>query len=229
MFAIIDNRTPAEVKKNLKKYTEDIFEFSSDGITYNSISGHPDIFMFQDADKLILAPNTPIDLIRFLDNKKVDYIFGIKPIGKNLSDSVLYNCLMSANYFFCKEGMPDLSIQDWGLDKQLINIPQPYSRCSMFAIKNNIITSDKGIIKVLEMNAIDYCYFDPCQITIRDHKYGFIGGAMGESDNKIFFLGDLLKHSDGKVLHEYISGLGKEVICLGNDFLYDGGGIFFVS
>ena len=49
MYAIIDKRAPLEVKKNLEKYTDEIFEFSSDEITYNSISGHPDIFIFQDA------------------------------------------------------------------------------------------------------------------------------------------------------------------------------------
>ena len=75
MYAIIDQRTPLEVKKNLEKYTDDIFEFSSNNITYNSISGHPDIFVFQDINKLILAPNTPNDLLNFLDKKAVNYSF----------------------------------------------------------------------------------------------------------------------------------------------------------
>ena len=80
MYVIIDKRTPLAVKKNLEKYTSDIFEFSSDEITYNAISGHPDIFMFQDANKLILAPNTPKKLINFLDKKAVNYTFGKKPV-----------------------------------------------------------------------------------------------------------------------------------------------------
>jgi hypothetical protein len=228
MYAIIDKRTSLEVKKNLEKYTDDIFEFSSDEITYNAISGHPDIFIFQDVNKLIIAPNTPIDLINFLDTKNINYSFGAKPVGKDLDESVLYNCLSTDNYFFCKQGKPDIVIQEWCAAKQPINIPQSYTRCSMFNIENNIITSDKGIVKVLEKNNIDHCYFDPKQIKISDHKNGFIGGTMGLIDNKVFFLGDLLKHSDGKFLHKYITDLGKEVICLGTDYLYDGGGIFFV-
>ncbi len=99
----------------------------------------------------------------------------------------------------------------------------------MFAIENNIITSDKGIVKVLEKSQIDYLYFDPSEITIKDHKNGFIGGTMGATDNKVFFLGNILKHKDGKALDKYIAALGKEVICLGNNYLYDGGGLFFVS
>ncbi len=229
MYAIIDKRTPLYIKKTLEKYTDDIFEFSSEGITYNSISGHPDIFMFQDTNELIIAPNTPKELINFLDEKSVNYSIGNKPVGKSLDNSVLYNCLSSEKYFFCKKGKPDMAIQKRCSKKQLINIPQSYTRCSMFTIQNKIITSDKGIVKVMESNNMEYFYFDPLEITIKDHNNGFIGGTMGISDNKVFFLGNLLKHNDGKALHKFITVLGKEIICLGNEHLYDGGGIFFVS
>ena len=228
MYAIIDHRTPSEVKKNLEKYTNDIFEFSSNEITYNSISGHPDIFMFQDKNKLIIAPNAPKSFINFLDKKYVNYSFGIKPVSENLDNSVLYNCLNTEKYFFCKKDKPDISIQKWCSKKQLINIPQSYARCSMFTLKNNIITSDKGIINILKKNSLEYFYFDPSEIRITDHKNGFIGGTMGKVNNKVFFLGNILKHKNGKELNKLITSLDKEVICLGNDYLYDGGGIFFV-
>lgn len=229
MYAIIDKRTAVAIKKNLEKFVDDIFEFSSKEITYNAISGHPDIFMFQDENKLILAPNAPVECINFLDSKKINYSFGIKPVGFNIDDSVLYNCLNTDNYFFCKKGKPDITIQEWSAAKHLINIPQAYTRCSMFSIGNNIITSDKGIVKQLQKNSIDYYYFDPSEITICDYKNGFIGGTMGLLDNKVFFLGNILKHDDGRLLNKYITNLDKEVICLGNDYLYDGGGIFFIS
>ena len=122
MYAIIDKRTPAEILKNLEKYVDDIFLFSSKEITYNAISGHPDIFMFQDENKLIMAPNTPVECINFLDSKKIIYSFGIKPVGFNLDDSVLYNCLSTDNYFFCKKGKPDMTIQEWSAAKKLIKI-----------------------------------------------------------------------------------------------------------
>ena len=99
----------------------------------------------------------------------------------------------------------------------------------MFALENKIITSDKGIVKVLKKNNIEYFYFDPSEIKIKDHKNGFIGGTIGTTENKVFFLGNLFKHKDGKALQDFIYKLEKEVICLGNDFLYDGGGVFFVS
>jgi len=81
----------------------------------------------------------------------------------------------------------------------------------------------------LENNKMDYFYFDPKAINIVDHKYGFIGGTIGEMEDKLFFLGNILKHKDGSRLRDYITANQKQVICLGNDYLYDGGGLFFVE
>ncbi|WP_372767367.1 DUF6873 family GME fold protein [Lutibacter sp.] len=230
MYAIIDQRSPEVVKNNLAKYVDDVFEFSSENITYNSISGHPDIFMFQDSKKLIIAPNSPKNLMDFLNKKKVNYTLGIKDVGESLEESSIYNCYSTKDYFFCNHGKPDKSIQNYCANKQLIHVPQSYVRCSMFSMNSQkFITSDLGIVKVLENNKMDYFYFDPKAINIVDHKYGFIGGTIGEMEDKLFFLGNILKHKDGSRLRDYITANQKQVICLGNDYLYDGGGLFFVE
>lgn len=230
MYAIIDKRCSSEIKNNLLKYVDGIFEFSSQNTTYNSISGHPDIFMFQDGEKLIIAPNSPNDFIQFLNDKEIKYSIGITEVDETLENSSKYNCFANGKYFFCKPNIPDHSIVNYCDDKKEIRLPQAYVRCSMFGInESQIITSDKGVIKSLEKNKIDYFYLDPSEIQISDHKNGFIGGTMGRLNSEIYFLGNIFKHSDGNKLHNYITSKGLEVNCLGSDFLYDGGGIFFIS
>lgn len=230
MYAIIDKRCSKEIKTNLNNYVDAVFEFSSNDITYNSISGHPDIFMFQDGKKLIIAPNSPKELRQFFDKKNINYSLGTKKVGSLLENSTHYNCYNTNHYFFYKQGIPDDSIQDYCDKKQPIELPQAYVRCSMFAIGNEkIITSDVGIVKSFKKNKINYFYFDPSEIAIKDHKNGFIGGAMGRLNNTIFFLGDILKHKDGEALHKLITLNKQKVVCLGKDYLYDGGGIFFVE
>jgi hypothetical protein len=81
----------------------------------------------------------------------------------------------------------------------------------------------------LKNKAINYFYFNQSEIKIKDHNYGFVGGTMGRNGNKIFFLGDILKHKDGENLNNYIKSSGLEVVCLGTDYLYDGGGLFFIE
>ncbi|MHB1146965.1 MAG: DUF6873 family GME fold protein [Lutibacter sp.] len=230
MYAIIDQRSPEAVKNNLAKYVDDIFEFSSENITYNSIAGHPDIFMFQDSEKLIVAPNSPKTLVDFLDKKEVNYALGIQNVGESLAESSSYNCFSTKDYFFCNEDKPDKSIQNYCANKQLIHVPQSYVRCSMFGInKQKMITSDLGIVKVLNNYNIEYFYFNPSEINIVDHKNGFFGGTIGKMEDKLFFLGNILKHKDGRELQKFIANNQNEIICLGNDYLYDGGGLFFVE
>ena len=230
MYAIIDKRCSTEIKNNLLKYVDDIFELSSQNITYNSISGHPDIFLFQDGEKLIIAPNSPDDFIQFLESKGIKYSVGITKVDQTLENSSKYNCFSNENYFFYKPSIPDQSIVNYCDGKKEIELPQAYVRCSMFGInESQIVTSDKGIVKSLNKNNIDYFYFDPLEIQINDHKYGFIGGTMGRLNNTVFFLGNMLKHRDGKALHNYITSKNLEINCLGKDLLYDGGGIFFIA
>lgn len=230
MYAIIDKRCSKEIKENLKQYVDSVFEFSTEGITYNSISCHPDIFIFQNGKELIIAPNSPKDLFNFLDEKRIDYIIGSKQVGESLENSSQYNCLTTSKYFFSKKGTTDCSIIDYVKGKKTIEISQSYSRCSLFDVgKEKMITSDLGIVKSLIKNNIEHFYFEPSEIKIEDHKYGFIGGTMGKLDDNVFFLGDILKHKLGKSMKEYIESFQQKVICLGSDFLYDGGGIFFIS
>ena len=230
MYAIIDKRASKEVKDSLKMYVEDIFEFSSDGVTYNSISGHLDIFMFQDGKKLIVAPNAPLDLLAFLEIHHIEFAFGKENVGESLQQSSRYNCLATESHYFLREGYTDTAVLEQCTAKQAVLLPQSYVRCSLFNLdSHHFITSDKGILKSLHTQDFDACYFDPCQIKIKDHTYGFLGGTLGRMGNTLFFMGDIFKHTDGEKLNEYIIQNNHKVVCLGSDYLYDGGGLFFLD
>lgn len=230
MYAIIDKRAPQDVKDNLKLYVKDIFEFSSHGITYNSISGHPDVFMFQEGETLIVAPNAPMDLISFLEEHFIKYSVGKEPVGKTLYESSRYNCLATKTHYFLKKGFLDVRILEYCKAKKEVFLPQSYVRCSLFAMnENQLITSDKGILKSLKFTDLECFYFDPKKIQIIDHSYGFLGGTVGKKDEILFFMGDILKHADGASLASYIALHKLKHVCLGSGYLYDGGALFFVS
>ncbi|MCF6365699.1 MAG: hypothetical protein L3J35_05795 [Bacteroidales bacterium] len=230
MLAVIDVRSSEEAKTNLEKYVDDILFFETNGITYNAISGHPDIFIFQYKNELIIAPNSPELLINFLKKHNVNYKTGISKIDETFENSVKYNCVTGDNFFLHKKGMTEKIILENNSDKKYINLPQAYTRCSMIHLKNNVfISSDLGIKKVLDNNNLKNFYFSPENIKIIDHKNGFLGGTCGVFENKIFFNGNIDKHKDGVGLRNFVTNLDYEIICLHDDFLYDGGGIFFVE
>ncbi len=76
MFAIIDSRSSEQAINNLNKYVTDVYTFQTNGVTGNSISGHPDIFIYQDKDQFVVAPNAPVDLFKFLDINNIAYLKG---------------------------------------------------------------------------------------------------------------------------------------------------------
>jgi len=227
-FAIIDARSPKLAIERLKSENFEVLEFKSENITYNSVSGHPDIFIFQTQNGFIIAPNSPIELIYFSEYHKITFEFGNSQIGNEFQNSVAYNCVQTYDFLFHKAGFTDKKILEQAGNRKIINLPQAYTRCSMIEIaENNFLTSDAGIKKVLDSLNLSNFFFSPEEIKIYDHKNGFIGGSCGIFENKIFFNGNFLKHKDGKALEKFLLSANLEIICLHNDFLYDGGGIFF--
>ena len=230
MLAIIDSRAPQEAISNLKKYVDDLLLFKSEEITFNPISGHPDIFIYQDESNLIIAPNAPTSLFDFLIAHKIHFIAGDSKVAENFKDSVSYNCVGNSKYFFHKSGFTDPVIVLQTQEKEFINLPQAYTRCSLTHLGNNkYITSDKGIEKKIKEIKLDCFYFPPEEISIIGHSHGFLGGTSGLCNGKIFFIGNLDLHKAGFELRKYIESQGVEIISLCNSTLYDGGGIIFIN
>ena len=228
-LVIVDIRCSEEIFNHLTPYTEEVFRFCTIDQTYTSISCHPDIFIFKEQDRWILAPNSPSELRFKFDELGVDYLVGVSVVGAGLSDSCYYNALSTGRYFFHRKGFTDSLVLSYQNEKQKIYLPQSYTRCSLLNITERaFITSDAGIHKVLKDNLLESFYFSPEEIRIETHRYGFLGGTCGIYRNRIFFLGNPLKHKDGKQLCHFIESQGLEVVSLSNDYLYDGGGVFFV-
>ena len=226
MWAIIDSRAPKEAIENLKKEF-DVLEFESYETTYNEVSGHPDIFIFQNNEELIIAPNSPKKLIAFLDKNNVNYVYGEKKVGLALNNSTQYNCIVTNSYLLHKKGFTDKSIQTRFSDKKFINLPQAYTRCSLTKINdNNYITSDKGIEKALVKEGFNVLYIDPKPILLPGYPFGFFGGTNGIYKEKFYLIGCLKYHPQRKVIEEFLTKKHLEIIELYNGPLYDGGGIF---
>ena len=102
MLVIVDKRSPQKTIENLKKLFQDVFLFESSGITYNSISCHPDIFIYYDNNNIIISPNSPKPLINKLENSNINYVFGYNSINEVLTKSVLYNCVSNNKYLIHK-------------------------------------------------------------------------------------------------------------------------------
>jgi hypothetical protein len=229
MLIIVDKKIPEEAKINLRKYGN-LLELETVGLTYPSISGHPDIFFIQIDKQLVVAPNLPSNYFEILNEKKIAYQIGENPVGATYPETAKYNAVVSSKYLVHNSKITDPIIQKRCEDKISIHVNQGYTRCNLiFVDENHAITSDIGIAKILHKNNVETCFVSPHGIDLPGFKNGFFGGCCGVYQHKLFVLGKLTKYPEGEKVREFVGKLNIQIIALCNTVLFDGGGVLFIS
>lgn len=229
MLIIIDGRLPATVAENLKQFG-DVFELESSGIVYDSISGHPDIFIFQKDHLAIIAPNTPKALIEELKKNRIPFLRGREKLGSKFPETVWYNAVSSSKYLIHRHNHSSNCILRQTSDKQFLPVPQAYTRCNLLSLADgSFITSDLGIEQSLKKYGLEVHYFESHDIILNGQEHGFLGGALGVFNNEVFIIGSLDHYSQGEQLKDLLNSKSLKYHELYNGPLIDGGGIFFLE
>lgn len=227
-LVVVDARCGERVADSLRNFAEEVFLFRSDGVTYGSISCHPDIFIYKGGGETVVAPNSPRKLLDKFDELGIPYVKGQSFVGDKLENSCYYNCLSTEKDFFLRDGFADETLLSLNASRRKVLLPQSYVRCSMLPLTDRaFITSDAGIRKALVREGYEVFLFSPKEIRIPVHAYGFLGGTCGKMGDKVIFLGNPLKHGDGADLCRFVEAHGLEVVPLADQCLYDGGALFF--
>ncbi len=228
MIIIADKRIPAKAKKSLAVYGE-VIPFSTHGITYPAISGHPDIFLCKMNNTLIVAPNLPDNYKKILQKNSIPFIEGESAVGEKYPDTAKYNATCNSKYLIHNFRYTDSAISDYAAELEFIHSGQGYTRCNLLALKNDhFITSDAGISRVLQGYGLNNLFVNPSDILLPDMNHGFFGGACGVHENKVFIIGNLDKFSDGKKVRDFLLILDYEIIELYDGPLFDGGSLLFL-
>jgi hypothetical protein len=229
MLIFIDKKTPQPAKAALQIYGE-VVEFFTQNLTYEAISGHPDIFITQVDDRIIVAPNLPMFFQNLLTENKISFTKGEKPVGSRYPETSFYNAVITKNFIIHQTNQTDDSILRLCLQKVKISVKQGYTRCNLISLnEKKMITSDQGIYQELTKKGIETLFVDPRGIKLHGFDYGFFGGTCGILGNKLFIIGNLRFFAEGRIVRDFIENSGMEVIELYKGPLFDGGGIFFIE
>jgi len=108
------------------------------------------------------------------------------------------NVLILPNAVYAKKAATDPCILRAISKKQLINVKQGYTKCSVCVVTQNAaITADVGMARILQKQGCDVLLIEPGFIQLPGYDYGFIGGATVKiSQNKLAFTGHLNAHPD---------------------------------
>jgi hypothetical protein len=75
MLIIVDKKIPAEAREKLAAYGS-LLELATEGIVYPAISGHPDIFICQTPQTLIISPSLPEKYVQIIKDSGIQFIQG---------------------------------------------------------------------------------------------------------------------------------------------------------
>jgi hypothetical protein len=229
MLILVDHRASGAARDNLRKFGE-VVEFSAKGLVYESISGHPDIFITRFEDFLVTAPNLPDEYKILLKKHNIKSIEGNRPVGNKYPETAGYNAVFTDEYFIHNLNISDEKLMQVAEGKTKIHVSQGYTRCNLLALNDEkMITSDKGIFKTLSKQGIDVLLVRPEGILLPGFKNGFIGGTCGVLGNTVYFTGKLSCLRDSKILERFIKHAGFEIKELHDGSLFDGGGIFYLE
>ena len=212
MLILCDRRIPAQARFTLSGLGQ-VVEFSTENITYNAISGHPDIFFCPTPAGLIVAPNLPETYFQILGCNAIRYSIGSMPVGKVYPETARYNALVNERFIIQNPGTSDPVILNLNPEKQIIAVKQGYVKCSLVALPNNsFITSDRGIEKSLKKQNAEVLFVDPAAIWLDDFEHGFFGGVCGMIENKLFVCGSLSYFKEKNFIEEFTSNAGVEIV-----------------
>ena len=225
---IVNKEIPHRAVTTLKQFGNTKL-FTSENITYQQVAGHPDLFFCGHRGRYVVAPNTPIKYINWLNERGVDFVLGSQPVGNSYPSSAIYNAVVTDRYVIHNLSITDPVIQETFCHLKKINIKQGYSRCSLLPLKDNhFITSDQGIYKVLKNNNLDVLYINPSTILLPGFEHGFFGGAAGVDEDTLFLAGSLRYFPEGEKVRSYLDQLNYTIVELYDGPLFDGGSILVV-
>lgn len=191
------------------------------------VNTHPDMQLCVIDGKIVCDMELWDFYHSILKDSGVEIIKGKTKTQGNYPDDIAYNIKVVGNNVFHNLRYTDESIVELIKEKNIINISQGYSGCTICrAGENAIITADKAIHQCAMDNSIESLLISQGDISLPPYEYGFIGGASFYYEEKVFFFGDINTHRDYRRIKEFCDFIGSEIISLSDKKLYDYGSAF---
>jgi hypothetical protein len=235
MLTVYDKRLPEEYIIGLKKafpLSEFLPFFQEESRVYESISSHPDIYLFQlDSETVVHAPSVDAGFLGRLKDIGIRLIRGEKDPCGVYPRTALYNAVRVGGKVFLNGAHVDRAVLEnvgkTALD--VLDVSQGYTRCSVLAVSDTaFVTSDRKIAASGRKNGMQVLEISRGNVDLPGEKYGFIGGSGGLTpEGDVVLAGDPRSHPEGAEISDFIGTYARRNV-YGEDLpLYDVGGLFF--
>ncbi len=174
-----------------------------------SVKHHADILANYVGNNTFLADCGQKNLIKFVEKSG-----GITKKISNIKSPYPNDCLLNfadiGDYIICNKSIMTNEILEVLPQKQIIDVKQGYSKCSICIVKRNtIITDDASIYNAVSQYNINSLLVEKGSVHIEKYDYGFIGGCCGLIHNDmLLFNGDLSTHKNFKQIKYFLYNNG---------------------
>ncbi len=207
VFANIDN---IALKKLFEDLSIKVVKAIKNSFLDTSVSCHADILGNYVGKSTFLVDKNQDELCNFIKNNN-----GKTVIIENVKSPYPNDCLLNfadiGDYIICNKSILTEKIAEFLPQKEIIDVKQGYSKCSVCICKRNtIITDDISIYNsiynaVSQYDNIKSLLVEKGSVSIGKYDYGFIGGCCGLIDkNLLLFNGDLSTHTDFDKIKDFL-------------------------
>ena len=234
MLAVIDHRMPRAAVAALEKICETV-KLPPFSALDRRVASHPDMLIFGLDGKLFVCKDyydeakEQIDFIA--SRSELEIVLTSDTLSDVYPHDVAFNSFVVCDTLFGNAKYISQEIKDEAkaTGVKLRSVNQGYAKCSTVVLKNAVISADKGICDAAESLGADALLISAGGVALDGYDCGFIGGASGVCDNKVFFCGNVTKHSDFNVIYNFCKSHGYDVVSLSDEPLYDVGTILFFN
>lgn len=195
------------------------------------VSRHADILANYVGNNTFLADYHQKELI-----ETIEQLGGTVKIVNNIKSPYPNDCLLNfadiGDYIICNQSILTQEILEALPQKQIIDVKQGYSKCSVCVVKyNTIITDDISIYNaVSQYDNIKSLLLEKGSVHIEKYDYGFIGGCCGLiNKDLLLFNGDLSTHTDFDKIKNFLYDNGVNYIDINGKPLTDIGSIIPIT
>ena len=229
--AFVDERIELEEMENLHKLNIKVIKVPKTDLTYEAVSGHPDILMHICDDKVILHKDIDKAFLHHLESLNLNVLLSKKSIGYKYPNNIILNGVSTSEFFIHNTKYTDEKLLTLIGNKQIVNVSQGYTKCSTAVVSNKaIMTSDTIIADSMKKLDVDVLLLPPGDILLPGLDYGFIGGTCGLIDDKTMcFYGNLEKYKYGNNVIDFLKKHNIKPVYLSNGKLVDRGSILVID
>ena len=235
-FCIVDGRISSPMEAGLLRHGFHALKLTENRRLSAAVASHTDMLVLRIGRELFsTAEYCEENEELFLNIRKLLPSYSLRFTADEQSaeypDDVALNALVLGKRIFAREKSLSALVKERAerLEYKIINVNQGYPACTALRLNDGaVITADCGMARILTEHGIRVTLIDEGGISLPPYSYGFIGGAAGVFDNKLYFLGDHKTHPSAKSIENAAQREGLTVVDLAPGVtLCDLGGILF--